>query len=158
MRSKLPWFLFAASLLLNIFFVAGLFYPHFMGHHGGVREWRDPVAAVAEEFSLDDRQVEELEALRDRIHSHRRDHQGDREGFRTMIINALKLPVFDREALAEALEGRRGASSGMIVDMTEDLHGFLAGLSADQKEAFLERAGQRDFLRQLLFPRRSRQD
>jgi len=156
MRSKLPWFLFAASLLLNIFFVAGLFYPHFMGHHPGAREWRDPVAAAVEEFSLDDRQVQELEALRARIDVHRSARRGDREGFRTMIIDALKQPVFDREALAQALQQRRGASGDMIVDMAEDLHGFLAGLSADQKEAFLERAGQRDFLRQLLFPRHPR--
>src|SRR3546814_1734591 len=42
--------------------------------------------------------------------------------------------------LADALAQRRAHGGDMILDMTEDLHGFLAGLTPDQKAAFLERA------------------
>jgi uncharacterized membrane protein len=154
MRSKVLWFLLAASLALNVFFVAGVLYPQLMGHpyppHG-----RDPVAAAAEDFALDERQVAALEALRSRIAERRNESRGDREGFQSIILDALSQPAFDRAALALALEQRREGSGDMVLDMTEDLHGFLAGLTPEQKSAFLERARERDFLRRLLFPPRS---
>lgn len=154
MRSKVLWFLLAASLLLNVFFVAGVIWPSLMGlPHAPDR--RDPVAAAAEDFSLDDRQVAALEAVRQRIVERREASRGGRDGFRSLIIDALRQPTFDRAALAEALEQRRQSFGDTFIDMTEDLHGFLAGLTPDQKTAFLERAeGDRDFLRRLLFPRR----
>jgi uncharacterized membrane protein len=136
---------------LNVFFVAGFFYPHVMGHrHSPGRQ--DPVVAAARDFQLDDRQVQALEALRARVVARRDEGRVERDHFQTMIIDALTPPAFDRAALALALQQRHEGSGDMIIDMTEDLHGFLAGLSADQKAAFLERAKQRDFLRRLLFP------
>ncbi|MEQ8355869.1 MAG: periplasmic heavy metal sensor [Kiloniellaceae bacterium] len=156
MRSKLPWYLLAASVALNIFFVAGVFYPHTMGHRPDPQHL-DPVAAARDEFSLDAGQIRSLEAVRDRIAERRNANRGDRGGSRAVILEALKAPAFDRAALALALEERRSGSGDMILDMAEDLHGFLAGLSAEQKAAFLERAQDRDFLRSLLFPPRPRQ-
>lgn len=158
MRSKLPWFLLAASVALNLFFVAGVIYPQVMGHRHGP-QGRDPVARAAEDFSLNDRQVAALEALREQIAERRREGRDRRDGFRTIILDALRQPAFDRAALAQALEQRREGSSDMILDVTEDLHGFLAGLAPEQKEAFLDRvARDRDFLRRLLFPPRPRED
>ena len=154
MRSKLPWFLLAASVALNLFFVAGVFYPQVMGQRdASVRS--DPVAAAAEAFSLDDRQVQALRDLRARI-AERRDARNDaRQSFRAVIIDALRTPAFDRAALAQALSERRAVAGDTIVDMTEDMHGFLAGLAREQKTAMLERAEEdRAFLRRLLFPRR----
>lgn len=159
MRSKLPWILLAASVALNLFFLAGVvFYPHVRDHDHPPRE-RDPVALAAEEFSLDARHVAALEALRERIAERRQAGRQDREDFRSIIITALEQPAFDREALAQALQARREGSGGMILDMTEDLHGFLAGLPAETKAAFLARAAEdRDFLRRLLFPPRRDRD
>ncbi len=159
MRSKLPWFLLAASVALNLFFLAGVvFYPHFRGHDHPPH-WRDPVASVAEDFSLDDRQVRALEALREKVAERRRAGRGERDGFQAIILDALRQPAFDRAALAQTLQQRREGSGDMILDMTEDLHGYLAGLSPDQKAAFLERAAEdRDFLRRLLFPPRPHRD
>src|SRR3546814_8116549 len=75
MRSKVLWFLLTASLALNVFFVAGVIWPRLMGHpyppHG-----RDPVAAAAEQFKLDDRQVAALEALRQRLAERRSEKIG----------------------------------------------------------------------------------
>lgn len=158
MRSKLPWFLLAASVALNLFFLAGVAFFKFEGHGHGPQGY-DPVARAAEDFSLDDRQVAALEALREQIAERRQEGRDRRDGFREIILEALRQPAFDRGALALALEQRRESSGGMILDMTEDLHGFLAGLAPAQKQAFLDRAAaDRDFLRRLLFPPRRDRD
>ena len=154
MRSKVLWFLLVASLALNVFFVAGVIWPRLMGHPTPP-DRPDPVAAAAEDFALDDRQVAALEGLRQRLAA-RRSESREHNGFRTVLIDALRQPTFDRAGLARAMEQRRGRGD-LFLDMTEDLHGFLAGLTPDQKAAFLERAeNDRDFLRRLLFPPRVR--
>jgi len=157
MRNKVLWILLAASLALNVFFV-GMFWPHLIGaDHRHDRS--DPVAMAAEDFALSDSQVAALEDLRARIAERREERNADRGGFRSLIIEALRQPAFDRAALDQALDARRAGGGDMVLDMTEDLHGFLAGLSAEQKADFLTRAEQdRDFLRQLLFPPRPRKD
>lgn len=156
MRRNLPWFLLAASVALNIFFLAGVFYPHY-GWHGQDRHRADMMGWAVETFDLDAQQARALEELRERIAERRRARGDERGAFRAIIIDSLRAPTFDRAALEEALTARRGAMGGMILDMTEDLHGFLAGLSPEQKTAFLERAeADRNFLRQLLFPPRGR--
>jgi uncharacterized membrane protein len=158
MRSKILWFLLVASLALNVFFVAGVLWPRLMGHPHPMHE-RDPIAAAAEDFALDDGQVAALEALRQRIAERRDQSRGERDGFQTLIVDALRQPAFDRAEFASAMEERRDAFGGSFVDMMEDLHGFVAGLTPDQKAAFLERASRdRDFLRRLLFPPRPRGD
>ena len=158
MRSKILWFLLVASLALNVFFVAGVLWPRLMGHPHPTHD-RDPVAAAAQDFALDDGQVAALEALRQRIAERRDQSRGERDSFQTLLIDALRQPAFDRAALARTLDERRADAGSSVVDMTEDLHGFLAGLTADQKAAFLERASRdRDFLRRLLFPPRPRGD
>lgn len=157
MRSKVLWFLLVASLALNVFFVAGVVYPRLMGHHHPPRDY-DPVARAAEEFSLDAEQTEALTALRGRMAERLAEGREEREGFQAIILEALGRPDFDRAALAEALAARRAGGDDMILDMTGELHGFLAGLSPEQKAAFLERARERDFLRRLLFPPRPRPD
>src|SRR3546814_20351255 len=106
MRSKVLWFLLTASLALNVFFVAGVIWPRLMGHpyppHG-----RDPVAAAAEQFKLDDRQVAALEALRQRLAERRSESRGQRDGFQALTIDATRPPAFARAALSGALAQRR---------------------------------------------------
>jgi len=164
MRGKILGFLLIASLALNLFFVAGVIrpdlavWPRLMGPphppHG-----RDPVAAAADDFALDDGQVAALEALRQRIAERRNESRGERDGFQAIILDALRQPAFDRAAFAKAMDERRESFGGSFLDMMEDLHGFVAGLTADQKAAFLERVREdRDFLRRLLFPPRPRGD
>lgn len=152
MRSKVLWFLLAASLALNVFFAAGLIWPNLMGQpqppHGP-----DAVAEAAQEFALDERQVAALNDLRQRLAERRESRRGERDSFQALLIGTLRRPDFDRAALADALAQRRTHGGDMILDMTEDLHGFLADLTPDQKAAFLERAErERHFLRHLLFP------
>ena len=156
MQRKLPWYLLAASVALNIFFLAGVFYPHY-GWHGHDHHGPDMIAWSTETFELDAQQAEALRELRETIAERRSERSGERGDFRVVILDALRAPDFDREALAVALDARRGASDDMILNMAGDLHGFLAGLSTEQKTAFLERAeADREFLRRLLFPPRRR--
>lgn len=157
MRSKVIWFLLAASLALNLFFVAGVVWPRLMGHPHFPHRY-DPVAKAAEEFSLDDSQTAALEALRGRMAERLADGRSARDGFQAILLRALEQPDFDRDALALALAERREQGDDMILDMTGELHGFLAGLGPRQKAAFLERAQERDFLRRLLFPPPPRRD
>lgn len=157
MRSKILWILLAASLALNVFFV-GMFWPRLMDHDHP-HDRRDPVAMAAEDFALNESQVAALEGLRARIAERREARNEDRGGFRSLLIEALRQPAFDRAALSQALDARRASGGDMVLDMTEELHGFLAGLNAGQKADFLARAEQdRDFLRRLLFPPRPRKD
>jgi uncharacterized membrane protein len=158
MRSKVLWFLLAASLLLNVFFVAGVIWPRLTGHPHPPNG-RDPVAAAAEDFALDERQVAALEALRQRLVERRNEARGERDSFRALLVDALRQPAFDRASLAQALERQRTGFGDVFLDTTEELHGFLADLTPDQKAAFLKRAERdRGFLRRLLFPPRQRDD
>jgi uncharacterized membrane protein len=154
MRIKALWFLLVASLALNVFFVAGVLYPGLTGQANTQRERPDPVAQATRDFALDDRQVAALEALRAGVIERREARRDEGEGFRSLIVEALRQPDFDREALDAALQQRREDFGDLVLDLTEDLHGFLATLTPDQKAAFLERARERDFLRRLLFPPR----
>ncbi|MEO3427282.1 periplasmic heavy metal sensor [Pelagibius sp. CAU 1746] len=158
MRSKLPWLLLAASVALNVFFVAGVIFPRFMGDPAPPSR-PDPVVAAVQDFNLDDRQAAALEALRQRIAERRAEGRENRQSFRAIIIDALEQPAFDRAALALALQARRESGGNMVLDMAEDLHSFLAGLPEETKAAFLARASaDRDFLRRLLFPPRRDRD
>lgn len=155
MRRNLPWFLLAASVALNVFFLAGVFFPHYAWHGHGPDRGRH-MAQVVEDFGLSERQARALEDLRERIAAHRRDRGGDRGAFLAVILDALRAPSFDRAALARSLEQLRSDTMGdMVLDMTQDLHGFLAELTPEQKTAFLARVEEdRNFLRRLLFPPR----
>ena len=62
--------------------------------------------------------------------------------------------AFDRAGLEERVGAMRARRGTLVLDTTEDLHGYLATLSSEQKTAFLERAKERGFLRRLLWPRR----
>src|SRR3546814_7478077 len=119
MRSKVLWFLLAASLALNVFFVAGVIWPRLMGHpqppHG-----HDAVAQAAADFALDDRQVAALEDLRRRLAEQRESRRGERASFQALSIDALRRPYFVRGDLSQITEQRRAQGGYMILDMTED--------------------------------------
>lgn len=156
MRSSVLWYLLAASLALNVFFAAGLIWPQLMGQQQSTQE-RDVVTEAREVFALDASQVAALEDLRGRLAERREARRDDRDSFRSLIIDALRGADFDRAALSRAIEERRDGTDSLIIDVTQDLHDFLASLSPDQKSAFLERAArEQDFLRRLLFPPRPR--
>ncbi len=154
MRRRLPWFLLAASLALNVFFLAGLAYPPLFGGARSVLT-ADPVAKAAQELQLDEAQTAALTALRQRVAERRLAAGGDAGSFRALLIAELAKPDFDRVGLEERMGERRAVMGIVVLDTAEDLHGFLATLSPEQKTVFLARAGDRGFLRRLLWPRRT---
>lgn len=151
MGGRSLWFLLAASVAVNVFFLAGLVYPQLIGKPASMMS-EDPVDAAAEDFGLDAGQVAGLEALRRQIAERRATAGGGASGFRSMMVEALAQPVFDRAAFETRLNERRQARGGMILDMVEALHGYLSTLSPAQKSAFLERSKEPRFLRELLWP------
>lgn len=144
------WFLLAASVAVNVFFLAGLVYPQLIGKPVSMMS-EDPVASAAKEFNLDTEQLAGLEALRREIAERRASAGGAGNGFQIMMVEALGPPVFDRPAFEIRLNERRQARSGMILDVVEALHSYLSTLAPAQKAAFLERSKERGFLRELLW-------
>ncbi|WP_420346400.1 periplasmic heavy metal sensor [Pelagibius sp.] len=155
MGKKPLWFLLAASVAVNLFFLAGLVYPQLMGApEPSDTAAADPVAAVAEDLELSAAQVAGLEALRQRTAERREATGGTSGSFRALLLTELAKPAFDRGGLMQQMEERRARMGTVVLDTTEDLHGYLATLSPEQKAAFLERARDREFLRNLLWPPR----
>ncbi|WP_299399510.1 periplasmic heavy metal sensor [Pelagibius sp.] len=155
MGKKPLWFLLAASVAVNLFFLAGLLYPQLMGApEPSDAAVADPVAAAAEDLDLSAAQVAGLEALRQRTAERREAAGGNGGSFRALLLTELAKPVFDRDGLLQQMEERRARMGTVVLDTTEDLHGYLATLSPEQKAAFLERAQDRGFLRRLLWPQR----
>lgn len=156
MGGRLPWYLLAASLAVNIFFLAGLAFPQLFGAADTAAP--DPVAVVAEELKLDAAQRAGLTALHQRVAERRAAAGGNGGGFRALLIAELAKPGFDRAGLEARMQERRATMGTVILDVAEDLHGYLATLSPEQKAAFLEKARERAFLRRLLWPRRETAD
>src|SRR3546814_12369564 len=96
-----------------------------MGHpyppHG-----RDPVAAAAEQFKLDDRQVAALEALRQRLAERRSESRGQRDGFQALTIDQMRQTAFAPAALSRAPGHLPDTPAHLIPHLTEDLPFFLA--------------------------------
>ena len=153
MSRRLPWYLLAASLALNVFFVAGMAYPPLFGTTTSEPR-QDPVAAVADDLQLNAAQAEGLAALRQRVAERRAAAGGNGGSFRALLIAELAKSEFDRAGLEERARERRAAMGTVVLDVAEDLHGYLTTLSSEQKTAFLERSKDRAFLRRLLWPRR----
>ena len=154
MGGRLPWYLLAASLAVNVFFLAGLAFPQLFGAADTAAP--DPVAVVAEELKLDAAQRADLAALRQRVAERRAAAAAGGNGgsFRALLIAELAKPAFDRGGLEARMQERRATMGTVVLGVAEDLHGYLATLSPEQKAAFLEKAKERAFLRRLLWPRR----
>ncbi len=156
MSTRTLWFLLAASVAVNVFFLGGLYSPQLIDR-AGRPAGPDPIAKVAEELQLDEAQSADLAALRQRVAERRLAAGGEAGSFRALLITELAKPDFDRAGLEERMQDRRAVMGIVVLDVAEDLHGYLATLSPEQKTAFLERAGDRGFLRRLLWaPRRDR--
>jgi Spy/CpxP family protein refolding chaperone len=143
MRSKLPWILLTVSVVANIFFAGGAIYTFYAR---GDRASEN----VAEKLNLTPAQQQGLEALRDGVAARRETMSGAREGLRDAMLAEIGAPTFDRERVAALVEERSAQWRIYFVGMVEDLHGYVATLTPEQRETFLEMARERGFLRRLL--------
>lgn len=143
MRSKLPWILLAVSVVANIFFAAGAVYTLY-GH--GDRT----VQKVVRKLDLSPAQQQGLLALREGVAARREAMTGARGGLREAMLAEVGSPTFDRERVAALVDDWSAQRRAYFVDLAQDLHAYVATLTPEQRETFLELARDRGFLRRLL--------
>jgi Spy/CpxP family protein refolding chaperone len=155
MRNKLFWILLAASVALNVFFVAGVVYSEYFAPGPGERAERR-IAEIGERLELTEAQVGELMALRQRARDRRGATREGRQEMRARFIEELGKPEFDRDEVIRLMEERWRGRQARFADMAAELHAYLATLSPQQRQQFLVMARERGFLRGLFG--RSRRD
>jgi len=149
MGERLPWVLFAASLLLNAVFLAGAVFgwatlkAPFLPNSSGL-------AAVTQELDLSPEQAVALQALRQDFVSRRKEMKQSRGARRGALLAALAEENFDRPGLEEMMTERLADRRIFFADMAEALHGYLQSLSPEQRERFLELAAEPGFLRNVM--------
>jgi LTXXQ motif family protein len=148
MKNRLAWFLFAVSLAANIFFAAGVGYTVYQDRRAA--DSPDArVDMVAERLGLDEAQHEALGLLRERSAMRRPGlRQADRP-VRAAILKQLTQPEFDRDMIMGMLVERDEERRPYFAEYSEDLHGFLVTLTAEQREKFLAMAREPGFVRRV---------
>ena len=155
MRHKLPWILFAGSLLLNGVFLGGVLFG-WAGLKSDLLDGRRPMAEMAEQLSLTPRQIDGLKALRDDIGARGGAFRQARQSLRAAVLAEMRQPEFDREAVLAVMGENAAERHAFFADVAGDLHGYLQSLEPDQRERFLELAEERGFMRRLIFGNRHR--
>jgi len=143
MRSKLPWILLTVSVVANIFFAAGAVYTFYAR---GDRT----VERSVEKLNLTPAQEQALAMLRDGIAARREAMSGAQGGLREAMLAEIGNPAFDRDKVTALVADWSAQRQAFFVDMAEDLHGYVATLTPEQRETFLEMARDRRFLRRFL--------
>lgn len=159
MRAKLPWILLAGSVLLNVFFAAGVIYSKMTVEH--LRE--APSARLdylADELDLDRGEREALQELRRTVGERRAAMREETGPLRQALVEQMAEPGFDRARFEALMAARSERFVSYMSDVLEDTHGFLAGLPPEKRQAFLAKMGEeRRFLWRLLGgPRREDKD
>jgi len=143
MRSKLPWILLAVSVVANIFFAGGAVYTMY-GHGDRTME------QVVRKLDLSAAQQQGLLTLREGVAARREGMTGARGGQREAWLAEIASPTFDRERVVALVDGWSAQRGTYFVDLAQDLHAYVATLTPEQREKFLELAKERRFLRRLL--------
>ena len=143
MRSKLPWILLAVSVVANIFFAGGALYT--LSARGD-----SALEQAVTKLDLTPAQQEGLLALREKIAARRAARVGPPGGLRQALLAEIGNPTFDRERVAALVDDWTTQRGTYFVDIAQDLHAYVATLTPEQREKFLELAQERAFLRRLL--------
>ncbi len=136
MTRRLPWILFAVSLLLNLFFAGGVVYSKLTAE----RLEEDPKARLAfavEELGLSEAEQQRLLALRRSVSKRRGQMRGEGESVRQALGEELRRPKLDEDRVEQLLGQRSQLFVAYLSDVMGALHGFLAGLPPEKREEFL---------------------
>jgi len=148
MSGRLIWIALAASVAANVFFAAGLAYSIYTGR----RVAESPAARVdlvADRLGLNEAQRAGLKLLRERAAVRRSGLHEARAPTRAAIVEEILRPAFDR-ARVLALIDEWGADRRLyFAEFAEDLHGYLATLSPEQRARFVEMSREPGFLRHI---------
>lgn len=148
MRRKLPWFLFAASLAANLFFVAGAIVGR-VASDDTPPGTADRLAAVAQELDLDEAQAAALGELRREFRSRWQANRQAGQSQRRAMLAEIAKPDFDRETFLRLADERFQQRRELFADFAQSLHAYLRGLTPEQRRKFLAMAEERGFLRSL---------
>lgn len=147
MSPKLLGSLLAVSLALNVFVVGGVLYSKFS--EAATADPDAGVKAVAGEIGLNEAETQQLYAVRDTARAQRNKTRPNAERLRGEMVSLLIEPTFD-QTRAEALWAERSEQrqQRILATMTE-MHKFLATLTPEQRDRFVELAKERGFFRKL---------
>jgi Spy/CpxP family protein refolding chaperone len=157
MRVKLPWILFALSLLLNLFFLAGAFHDDVFDTDRGQRS-DVAIETIAGELGLSEAQRAALTAFRDNLvkdfNEKRAAEAGDHATRAEMLVQ-LGQDTYEPERVSALLKGRYDKRIAFWVAKAGDMHAFLQTLSPEQRSQFLKMAEEPTFFKTLFGLRRS---
>ena len=136
MKVWAPWILFAASLLLNVFFAGGVIYSKATAERLQAQP-ESRLAFVAEELDLSEAEREGFVALREAVRERRTRMRSEREAGHQALIEEMRQPAFDRERVGEILGQRSKRFTTFLSDVMGQVHGFLAGLPQEKRDGFL---------------------
>ena len=152
MSARLLWIVLAVSLALNLSFVGAWGYSALIAKDSlgeALGRGGDPVAALADQLVLSPEQRDGLVALREKARERWKGQAGQGGSLRETLAASLAAPSFDRQAMEGMVSERMARRAGVVAESMAELHAYLQTLSDDQRQAFLEMAKQRGFLRSL---------
>ena len=153
MNRRLLWIGLAVSLALNLSFVGVWGYSSVTANET-IDQGHELIDQVADHLLLTSEQRDGLIQVRRKARERWRTLSGGGAALREAVIKGLADPVYDEAAMREIVAGRLGQRAQVIAGIMGDLHGYVATLSPEQRDAFIGLAGQRGFLRGLFGARR----
>ncbi len=141
---KLPWFLLAVSVALNLSMLAGFLYTE-----REVSRVEDPalrLTEVAEALSLTPEQFESFKALQTSLQERRQMFREYMAPVRRSMTEALVADTFEREAYRAVISKRREVREEYFLQVGEEMNAFLQTLSPEQRAIFKDLAKERGFL------------
>ena len=148
MSPRLLWILLAVSLALNLSFVGAWGYSALVAPQTLQRANSD-IEGLAEHLLLSPEQRDGLVELRKGVQERWRNLSGSSGNLSQLVVGGLAAESFDRDAMQDMVAARMTARAEVVAASMADLHAYLQTLSGEQRQAFLELAKQRGFLRGL---------
>ena len=148
MVKRLPWFLLAISVALNLFVVVGLLDSQQTAERPEAPEPR--LVRISEQLSLTPEQLYEFEHFSKNLGERWRMFREYMEPVRAAMADELGKPEFDRESYRRVLRMRQDVREEYFLQFGEELHAYIQTLKPEQRTRFVELARERGFLRRLM--------
>lgn len=136
MRARLPWILFAISLVLNLCAVGGYLYVTRLAH---ASVGRSPVMAAAESMKLTGEQKEKLEALRKSVRQTTQDMRSTVAPLRRELFSEFDKPQPDFAVVDRLIDQISATQAQSQKATARAVNDFQNSLSAEQREEFRQR-------------------
>ena len=146
MKMRFVWIALAVSLALNLSFVGVWGYSAVTADEIAKAD-TDYIEEVSTHLLLNEEQHAALLDLRRKAQDRWRGLSGGSAALRDSIVRSLAAENYDQEAVKATVAGRLDERAEVISAIMGDLHGFMATLSPNQREAMLSLVERRGFLR-----------